>query len=65
MTWEEDLHTDDFVELVDEDGVVVGSIEQIGGSWKCIYGTGIIAVRPDKNTAMICLQRYHEEKLKS
>ena len=44
--WEENF-TDERCTLT-KDGVKVGHVEPVGGSWRVVYGDDIVAFRPDK-----------------
>lgn len=57
--WEEDF-TDDRLTLT-KDGVKIGRVERVGASWKVVYGSEIIAIRPDRASAQAALNKYHVE----
>ncbi len=60
MTWEEDFLGDGTAELLDDKGLKVGMIRPVGGSWECRCGPTIIAIRPDRESAMVCVAKYVE-----
>jgi hypothetical protein len=64
MTWQEDFLDEDTAAFVDGNGVEIGSVRRRGGSWECRYGEEVIAIRPDKKSALGCVTKYHLELVK-
>ena len=64
-TWEEDFLEDDKSTLC-LDGVRLGHVQLIKGSWACLWGdkTDAIAVRPDKRSAQALIFKVAQSKEK-
>ena len=60
MTWKKSFLADNVWDLLDGKGVRIGSVVQTSGSWDCKYGLQSIAIRPDKKSAQVCVENYHE-----
>ncbi len=61
--WEEDFLSDRST-LTKDNGVKIGYVEPVGGSWQVVYGSDTIAIRPDKASAQSCLNRYFAQVIK-
>jgi hypothetical protein len=60
VTWKKSFLVDNAWDLLEGKDVKVGSVVWTGGSWDCKYGLQSIAIRPDKESAQVCVEKYHE-----
>jgi hypothetical protein len=60
VTWKKSFLADNVWDLLDGKGVRIGSVVRTSGSWDCKYGLQSIAIRPDRESARACVEKYHE-----